>query len=166
VEQRWHREQSVPEPPRRRPWPPERKKPAASNPRSKPKQPVRQVKPLGARREKVPDPARRRAVVRGALLSVLLVGVLFVFVYPTQTFLDQRDATNKAREQLDVLNTENAKLADAAKRLEGDDEIARIAREFYGLVKPGEQPFVILPAPTTTSAPPVPDAPGAAKPNP
>ena len=31
--------------------------------------------------------------MRGALLSVLLVGVLFAFVYPTQTFLDQRDAT-------------------------------------------------------------------------
>ena len=90
-------------------------------------------------------------MVRGALLSVLLVGVLFAFVYPTQTFLDQRSATSKAREQLDLLRTENAKLADATKRLQNDDEIARIAREFYGLVKPGEQPFVILPAPTTTT---------------
>jgi cell division protein FtsB len=103
-----------------------------------------------------PEPARRGTFVRGALLSVLLVGVLFAFVYPTQTFLDQRDATSKARAQLDLLRAENAKLADATKRLQDDDEIARIAREFYGLVQPGERPFVILPAPTTTTAPPAP----------
>jgi cell division protein FtsB len=135
---------------------PPRKKPAAT--------------PREPRAPKPPDPARRRAVVRGALLSVLLIGVLFAFVYPTQTFLDQRSATSKAREQLDLLRAENAKLADATKRLKSDEEIARIAREFYGLVKPGEQPFVILPAPTTTTAPPAsPAAPatgGTTKPTP
>jgi cell division protein FtsB len=120
------------------------------------------------RAPKPPDPARRRAVARGALLSVLLVGVLFAFVYPTQTFLDQRSATTKAREQLDLLRSENAKLADATKRLHNDDEIARIAREFYGLVKPGEPPFVILPAPTTTTttAPPAPAPAVGSKPTP
>ena len=98
---------------------------------------------------------------------MLLVGVLFAFVYPTQTFLDQRSATTKAREQLDVLRSENTKLADATERLQSDDEIARIAREFYGLVKPGEQPYVILPTPTTTTAPaPAPAPGGAAKPTP
>ena len=143
----------MPDAPRRKPV--ARTKPAG---RTKPAAPQRQPRaPLP------PDPARRRAVVSGALLSVLLVGVLFAFVYPTQTFLDQRSATTKAREQLDLLRTENAKLADATKRLGNDDEIARIAREFYGLVKPGEHPFVILPAPTTTTAPPAPAAGGAPK---
>ena len=104
-------------------------------------------------------------MARGALLSVLLVGVLFAFVYPTQTFLDQRSATTKAREQLDLLRSENAKLADATGD-QNDDEIARIAREFYGLVKPGETPFVILPAPTTTTAPPAPAPAVGAKPTP
>jgi cell division protein FtsB len=105
-------------------------------------------------------------VVRGALLSVILVGILFAFVYPTQTFLDQRRSTSKAREQLAVLRSESAKLGDAAKRLKSDDEITRIAREFYGLVKPGEQPYVILPAPTTTVAPTTTAPHGAAKPTP
>jgi cell division protein FtsB len=109
-----------------------------------------------ARTPKPPDPARRRAVVRGALLSVLLVGILFAFVYPTQTFLDQRSRTNDARSQLDLLRTENAKLADASSKLHDDDEIARIARQLYGLVKPGETPYVILPAPTTTTVAPAP----------
>jgi cell division protein FtsB len=45
-------------------------------------------------------------------------------------------------------------LARESKRLSTDSEIERLAREKYGLVKPGERPFVILPAPTSTTAPP------------
>jgi cell division protein FtsB len=103
--------------------------------------------------------ARRRPSMRFALLLVVLVGLLFAFVYPTRTFLDQRDETNKARAQLEVLQSENARLARESKRLSTDSEIERIAREQYGLVKPGERPFVILPAPTapTTTAPPTTD---------
>jgi len=91
--------------------------------------------------------------MRTALLLVVLVGLLFVFVYPTRTFLDQRSQTNKARAQLEVLQAENARLARESKRLSTDSEIERLAREKYGLVRPGERPFVILPAPTTSTAP-------------
>ena len=56
--------------------------------------------------------------------------------------------------QLEVLESENARLARESKRLSTDSEIERLAREKYGLVKPGERPFVILPAPTTSTAPP------------
>jgi len=106
---------------------------------------------------------RRRPSMRFALLLVVLVGLLFAFVYPTRTFLDQRDQTNKARAQLEVLQSENARLARESKRLSTDSEIERIAREQYGLVKPGERSFVILPAPTTptTSTPPTTDQPPA-----
>jgi cell division protein FtsB len=97
------------------------------------------------------DAGRRLAVVRAAIGSVVLVGLLFVFVYPTRTFLDQRDDTNRARTQLALLKSETAKLAREADRLTSDAEIERRARA-YGLVKPGEQPFVIIPTPTT--APP------------
>ena len=48
--------------------------------------------------------------MRLALFLVVLVGLLFAFVYPTRTFLDQRDETNKARAQLEVLQSENARL--------------------------------------------------------
>jgi cell division protein FtsL len=92
--------------------------------------------------------------VRTALFLVVLVGLLFAFVYPTRTFLDQRADTNKARTQLEVLQSENARLDRESKRLSTDAEIERLAREKYGLVKPGERPFVILPAPSTTTTPP------------
>jgi cell division protein FtsB len=92
--------------------------------------------------------------MRAALFVVVLVGLLFAFVYPTRTFLDQRSDTNKARAQLELLHSENARLARESKQLSTDAEIERIAREKYGLVKPGEQPYVILPAPTSTLPPP------------
>jgi cell division protein FtsL len=92
--------------------------------------------------------------MRLALFLVVLVGLLFAFVYPTRTFLDQRSQTNKARSQLEVLQSENARLARESKRLSTDSEIERLAREQYGLVKPGERPFVILPAPSSTTPPP------------
>ena len=94
--------------------------------------------------------------MRTALFLVVLVGLLFAFVYPTRTFLDQRADTNKARAQLEVLQSENARLARESKRLSTDSEIERLAREKYGLVQPGERPFVILPAPSTTTVAPAP----------
>lgn len=92
--------------------------------------------------------------MRLALFLVVLVGSLFVFVYPTRTFLDQRDETNHARSQLAVLQAENARLARESKRLSTDSEIERLARQKYGLVRPGQTPFVILPAPIVTTPPP------------
>jgi cell division protein FtsB len=96
----------------------------------------------------------QRPSMRLALVLVVLVGLLFAFVYPTRTFLDQRDETNKARQQLSVLQAENARLARESKLLTTDSEIERLAREKYGLVKPGERPWVVLPAPSST--PPTP----------
>ena len=94
--------------------------------------------------------------------TVVLVGLLFAFVYPTRTFLDQRTETKDARTRLALLERENAKLAAEAKRLQDPAEVEKLARG-YGLVKPGEQAFVIVPAPTTT-APPAPPAAGSPSP--
>ncbi|MFN8028342.1 MAG: septum formation initiator family protein [Acidimicrobiia bacterium] len=106
------------------------------------------------------EKGRRRSPVRGALLAVLCVGLLFAFVYPTRTFLDQRDQMNRAKQQLSVLEEQNKKLVDQSKKLQSDAEIERLAREKYGLVKPGEKAFVIVPTPTTTVPPPPSTYPG------
>jgi cell division protein FtsB len=109
-----------------------------------------------ATKTKEPRTARRRPSMRTALFLVVVVGLLFAFVYPTRTFLDQRESTNKARAQLALLQAENARLDHEAKQLSTDSEIEQLAREKYGLVRPGERPYVILPAPTTTQAPAAP----------
>jgi cell division protein FtsL len=122
------------------------------------------VSPVAEEREPKPRKPRkshkRRSQLRGALLAVICVGLLFAFVYPTRTLLDQRDQMNRANDQLNVLEQQNAKLKQEAKQLSSDAEIERLARENYGLVKPGERAFVIVPTPTTTTTPPTTTLPG------
>ena len=103
---------------------------------------------------KAPRPGRRGPSMRTALFLVVLVGLLFAFVYPTRTFLDQRQSTNRARAQLELLQSENARMDREAKKLSTDSQIEQLAREKYGLVRPGERPYVILPAPTTSPVAP------------
>jgi len=127
-------------------------------PRTPVARPCRPVSPVAEEREG--KPAKRRSPVRGALLAVICVGLLFAFVYPTRTFLDQRDQMNRAKQQLSLLEQQNAELAAESKKLSSDAEIERLARERYGLVKPGERAFVIVPTPTTTTTPPTTTLPG------
>ncbi len=81
------------------------------------------------------------------LASVIVVGVLFIGVYPMRTYLAQRTSLHHAERQIDVLKTQNDKLAQQAQQLNTDSEIERLAREQYNLVRPGERAFAILPAP-------------------
>jgi cell division protein FtsB len=102
---------------------------------------------------------RRRRLLVCVLGLLALVGFLFAFVYPTRTFLAQRDEISRARERLDVLRRATADLEHDTQRLRGDAEVERIAREQYGLVRPGETSYVLVPrapAPTTPEPSPSP----------
>ena len=87
------------------------------------------------------------------LASVVLVAALFLFVFPTRTYLAQRASTQQAREKVAVLQKENESLERRASELHDDAEIERLAREQYNLVRPGEEAFAVLPppAPPTTA---------------
>ncbi len=90
------------------------------------------------------------------LASIALAAVLFLFVLPSRTYLAQRHSLSAAETRLRVFSDQNAKLATAATRLQSDAEIERLAREQYGLVKPGEKAYVIVPstqAPATAAPP-------------
>jgi cell division protein FtsB len=96
---------------------------------------------------------RRRA--RAALVfgvSVVLVGFLFAFYFPTRTWLAQRRSTGMAATQLDALSHANQTLSAQANALKDPAVIARIARDQYGMVKPGEKAFVVLPPPSAPTA--------------
>ncbi|HKH07080.1 MAG TPA: septum formation initiator family protein, partial [Acidimicrobiales bacterium] len=89
--------------------------------------------------------------------SVAVAGVLIYAVFPVRTYLDQRAATRRAQEQIEVISEQNARLEEQVGRLDTDEEVERIAREQYGLVRPGEEPYGLLPVPqatTTTTTPP------------
>ena len=76
-----------------------------------------------------------------------LLGLLAVGVFPTRTFLDQRADTAQSQERLEILREQNAALEERIERLTTSEEIERLAREQYNLVFPGEEPYVLLPAP-------------------
>lgn len=81
------------------------------------------------------------------VIVVLACGVFFLGVFPTRTYLDQRQSIASAEQQLDELTRENDELQRQVDVLESDEEIERIAREEYGLARPGEELYQILPPP-------------------
>ena len=91
--------------------------------------------------------ARRRAVA-GLVVSVLLVAVLLFAVFPTRTWIQQRNDTRQAQAQLADLRARRAKVQAAARKLRTDEEIRRRAKEELNMVNPGEEAYNILPAPT------------------
>ena len=101
---------------------------------------------------------RIRRAVGLALVLVVLVGVLFVAVFPTRTWLAQRKEMAAATEQLQVLDEQNHLLEQRVSALQSDDEIERLAREQYNLVKPGEEAYALLPAPGSSTATTLPPA--------
>jgi cell division protein FtsB len=68
-------------------------------------------------------------------------------VFPTGSFLDQRADVSDAERRLAVLREQNEALADQLERLSTPEEVERLAREEYNLVRPGEEAYSVLPAP-------------------
>lgn len=91
------------------------------------------------------------------IVSVVLVGLLFLFVFPTRTYVAQRRSLTSAQNRVEVLSEQNQQLAARVKKLNTDEEIERLAREQYNLVKPGEEAYAILPAPTPVTPTTTPD---------
>ncbi|MDQ3569305.1 MAG: septum formation initiator family protein [Actinomycetota bacterium] len=96
-------------------------------------------------------PTRRRAWPLVA--AVILVGVVFLAVFPTRTYLSQRWDLSNTERRLAVLSRQNAELSARVARLNTDAEIERLAREQYNLVRPGEEAFAILPPQAGAPAP-------------
>ena len=104
--------------------------------------------------------ARRVAMDRPARISVVslvLVAMMFLFVFPTRSYLAQQRQVRTARHSVAVLRAQNAQLAREAKRLQTPAEIERLARSQFNMVFPGEQAYNVVPplgvATTTTTTP-------------
>ena len=93
----------------------------------------------------------RAAFVRATVASLVLVGVLFAFVFPTRTWWAQRAKAADAQSELALLHDQTAKLEREATKLRSDQEVERVARARFGLVMPGERAWIVVPAPTTTT---------------
>ncbi len=95
---------------------------------------------------------------RIVVASVIFIGILFGAVYPTRTYLTQQRELRAASSKLEVFKEQNGRLEAEAKRLESDEEIERIARARFNLVKPGEEAYAIVPVPPKPGAPGAPAA--------
>jgi cell division protein FtsB len=90
---------------------------------------------------------RARRILGPALGGVVLLGVLFLTVFPTRTWLDQRANISASRAELAELDAELAELDERVAALDSAEEIERIARRDYGMVRPGEEAYIVLPEP-------------------
>ena len=103
---------------------------------------------------------------RIVVASVIFIGILFGAVYPTRTYLAQQRDLKAAQHKLELFRHQNGRLETEAKRLESDEEIERIARARFNLVKPGEEAYAIVPVPPKPGEAAVPAGPAAGAPAP
>ncbi|HZM30455.1 MAG TPA: septum formation initiator family protein [Acidimicrobiales bacterium] len=102
--------------------------------------------------------ARDRRIARirriGARVgSVTLALMLIYAVFPVRTYLNQRSATDRARQQVEVLSRENDRLEQRAEDLRDPETVEELARRELGLVLPGEESYGVF-APPAEQAPP------------
>jgi cell division protein FtsB len=96
----------------------------------------------------------RIARARLALGALAVVAILFVFVFPTRSYLAQRQQVHDEQHKVDVLREQNDKLQAEAIRLQSRAVQEQMAREDFHRVYPGEQVYDIVPgdpAPATTT---------------
>lgn len=100
----------------------------------------------------------------GWVLAVILLSALALTVsgvFPFRQLVEQRRSVELTRQQLEALEDENRQLEDEITALNTDEEIERVARDEYGLVRPGETGFVVVSPPgepATDEATPVSEA--------
>jgi len=100
------------------------------------------VKTRHADRPSAGNLARSRLTLVGA---VLMSAVILVAWFPARALVNQRSSLSGATNQLYRMHQEDVALSQEKKNLSDLTEIARIAREEYQLVSPGQQAFEVLP---------------------
>ena len=83
--------------------------------------------------------------LRLACVAIGVIVAAFLFVYPTKSLLAQQRTVDNSRNELSSLQRENAELQLRVKRLALPSEIERVARSEYGMVRPNEQAFAVVP---------------------
>jgi cell division protein FtsB len=104
------------------------------------------VSESAGRRTSTENVKAARRLILPLLIAVVIVGVIFVAVYPAQTYLRQQDDLEAKRVSLEQLRIHNDELEDRAESLQDPAALELMAREQYGLVNPGEEAYGIVPA--------------------
>ena len=79
------------------------------------------------------------------MLGLVILAVFVFGVFPTGSYVDQRQQLDDAEDELTELQAVNEELEAQIIRLESDSEIEREAREEFNLVLPNEERYLVLP---------------------
>ena len=85
-------------------------------------------------------------VAGAAVFAVVVVAAWF----PADALYHQHQQLSAGSSQLDQLRRQNDALRQESARLESPAEVARLARQQYQLVDPGQQVYEVLPPPSAT----------------
>ena len=98
-------------------------------------------------------PARRvlTLLVVAGLVAVVVGATWKWGVLPVRNWVDQRDEIARLELELSEIQASNAALRSEIRLLRTDAEIERIARRDFGLVRPGEEAYAILPQPVAAA---------------
>jgi cell division protein FtsB len=88
-----------------------------------------------------------RRLVWPLLFTLVLAGVTMLGVFPTRSYFEKQRQVAASETALAQLTEQNAVAQRQVDALKSDEEIERLARENYGLVKPGEEAYHVLPDP-------------------
>ncbi len=78
------------------------------------------------------------------MFAIVAAAVAILFV-PVEQFVQQRHQISTVATSLARLRTQDAKLSAESKRLSDPNELALLARQRLGLVRPGERAYFIEP---------------------
>jgi cell division protein FtsB len=82
-----------------------------------------------------------------AVVVAMLVGLGSLAVAPARVWWDQKGAIASAETRLVELEAATSANAARIAALDTDEELERLARRDFGLAKPGEEVYVVLPEP-------------------
>lgn len=101
----------------------------------------------------------RRRAISGPLAWAALVAVVVTAagIFPFRQIIADRRSVAVAQEKLLALREENSRLAAEVEALGTDAEVERLAREQFGLVRPGETAYVVVAPEGEESAEPRPE---------
>jgi cell division protein FtsB len=99
---------------------------------------------------------RRKAIQRRRARNVTLVCVAFAVVvlatsFPASALFRQRQAISEASNDLSTLNSQIHSLRTQAEALSQPQNVAAIARRDYGMVRPGQTAYRVIPTSSSAS---------------
>ena len=88
-----------------------------------------------------------RRLVWSLLAVAAVVGALSLSIFPARTWLGQQQSISASKAELAELESQVEALRGRVEALDSPEEIERLAREQYNMVRPGEEAYGILPVP-------------------